>query len=631
MNLGQKRHEALFKAMSFSLGLFISSSALCGFTEEELAAIRNSHSNNIPKPQSVRTIPPLEIPSTNQNQSIRSSNPRRVVGALQVVNQAASTLLTSPNSCTQTLQANHVDPAKPKNNENILLLTGKDTKKFIEDLIKDLKTDKGFMADEAFMINKALITDKGLVNTFFSKICRSTIGPGHLNDALDNLNQPGHYLMVSMKDKKVQGFVIMNTLQREIQNESFKETHIDLICTEAGTTGIGKSLIEKAAENDEIKPDLITLDAVQKAIPFYQKQGYFNAESDPFVGNPHHAKLSKNGEIRFKKIANQFDTLSPGEKIELQNRVIFHNSNALLRDAIHRGDSKLFSELHKDYKVNINYIGPDNQSLLSTAANYGNVEMVKQLLNHPDINLSKLEIHPNWNKEILNLIKLKKTTPADTQLFNVASSSASAEDVNALIQSGANVNFTGHADETPLFGAIRTSNFEAVGALISHSANVNHENENGQTPLHIATKTSNPDMMHFLIDSHADVNHADHSQFTPLLLAVQKENLGIVKLLVSRNADLHHRTLFGENALDMAQDTELVQFLLAHGADINSKDPSGKTALNHAIDSDNLDKVKTLLNDPKIDLSTLEIEQNWSPKVIQLVSEAKKRQPATSQ
>ena len=96
-----------------------------------------------------------------------------------------------------------------------------------------------------------------------------------------------------------------------------------------------------------------------------------------------------------------------------------------------------------------------------------------------------------------------------------------AEEVNALIVAGADVNAKGYNGNTPLHYAVRNGHAEEVNALIVAGADVNTKADDGETPLHYAVRNSQAKMANALIVAGADVNVKGNNGDTPLHYAVR--------------------------------------------------------------------------------------------------------------
>ena len=82
---------------------------------------------------------------------------------------------------------------------------------------------------------------------------------------------------------------------------------------------------------------------------------------------------------------------------------------------------------------------------------------------------------------------------------------ATASDVQAELDAGADVNARGIGDDTPLHRAAEWDNSEATEALIAAGVDVNARSDFGTTPLHQAARQGNAESIQLLIAAGADI------------------------------------------------------------------------------------------------------------------------------
>ncbi len=150
----------------------------------------------------------------------------------------------------------------------------------------------------------------------------------------------------------------------------------------------------------------------------------------------------------------------------------------------------------------------------------------------------------------------------------------------------------------PLFAAVNSESIDNVQALIDSGADVNHVTTDGlQTPLGDAILQSRPDMVELMIDAGANVDWANDLGYTHLMMAVSDGNLDMVRLLISHNADLEisstpDRPTTVLTITAMNNETEIVSELLRAGADASGE--AGESALRWARRNANLEVVRML-------------------------------------
>ena len=123
------------------------------------------------------------------------------------------------------------------------------------------------------------------------------------------------------------------------------------------------------------------------------------------------------------------------------------------------------------------------------------------------------------------------------------------------------------AQQSTIFRAAYYGHIHEVNALIESGENVNLIDANGWTPLMYAANMSKIEAVKALIAAGADVNFRDRDGWTPLISA---EDLDVIKLLIKNGADVNAHAADGWTALDYAlweDKKELIDYLIAVGAD----------------------------------------------------------------
>jgi ankyrin repeat protein len=116
--------------------------------------------------------------------------------------------------------------------------------------------------------------------------------------------------------------------------------------------------------------------------------------------------------------------------------------------------------------------------------------------------------------------------------------------IQALLEQGADTNVVGIKGRTPLMRAIFSGNADIVELLLEYGADPNHANPNlenfkGWTPLFLAVSRRHLDIVEFLLNAGANVNQQLEDGLTALFFAAQRGDLNIVKLLLKHGADIN--------------------------------------------------------------------------------------------
>ena len=178
--------------------------------------------------------------------------------------------------------------------------------------------------------------------------------------------------------------------------------------------------------------------------------------------------------------------------------------------------------------------------------------------------------------------------------------------VQALLDSGADVNAKDENDMTALHWTAEKGHEVVVYLLISEGADVNAKDENDMTALHWTAHKGHWEIAELLIAKGADVNGKNENGWTPLHWAADRGRKEIAELLIASDAEVNAKANDGKTPLDMANgatadllrthgghsgsihgaarggDIEAVKDFLASGADMNAKDKNGRSALHWA-------------------------------------------------
>ena len=193
--------------------------------------------------------------------------------------------------------------------------------------------------------------------------------------------------------------------------------------------------------------------------------------------------------------------------------------------------------------------------------------------------------------------------------------------LDALIAKKAKADVTNEFGDTPLAEAVKVTDARMVKTLLDAGAGVEGANLDGETALMLAIKTGELPIVQMMINAGANVNtvEKEHKQTPLMYAAAAKKNAGeMVKLLLSKGADVKPRALVYDWPSHIAEEPRVqyhpfggltallyaardgcydcVDALTAKGADVNLPTPEGVTPLMIALDNDNNDVAKLLLD-----------------------------------
>ena len=166
------------------------------------------------------------------------------------------------------------------------------------------------------------------------------------------------------------------------------------------------------------------------------------------------------------------------------------------------------------------------------------------------------------------------------------------EMLEKFVAAGADVNFAGKTDYTPLMTAATMSSPESVKMLIDAGANVNYaQKATGMTALHYATWRSNcARCVKYLLDAGANVNAQDKNGETPATVMVTamsaKERANTVQYTTNYMKSIGYNNMpdrfTNPKPEDWDEPTEIMGLLLDANLDPDVKNKAGVNALMNA-------------------------------------------------
>jgi len=200
--------------------------------------------------------------------------------------------------------------------------------------------------------------------------------------------------------------------------------------------------------------------------------------------------------------------------------------------------------LLSDHRTNVNVVDNKGMTPLSIACDgvYNVTDIVKLLLNHPDIDVNKtngksplLRAYGKKNDEIFNLLLDHPTT--NVSIFDCCSMGLT-DHLSTLFQRNditeKNINKRNYKGKTSLSIACSTGSIGCVELLLSSSLiEINKTNSDHSTCLHQACNQKNIEIVRILLEySSIDVNISDSNGRTPLFISCSLGCTEIVTLLL---------------------------------------------------------------------------------------------------
>jgi ankyrin repeat protein len=207
-----------------------------------------------------------------------------------------------------------------------------------------------------------------------------------------------------------------------------------------------------------------------------------------------------------------------------------------------------------------------------------------------------------------------KTTP-----LMAAAQKGHSDIMQLLIKAGANVNAQDHVHGTALFYAAKEGKSEACKLLISSGALVDTISINGCTPLRSALLNWRTETMRVLIEhGHANVNKV--SGRNPLEYAQLQKNPDDKER--AKDPDMVQEQTLLELALSQ-NNNNATKLLITSGANVNIRDKNGLTLLMIAAQKGQLEAIKLLVEDGRVDIKE-KLDNNYSAYIFAALNGHKK-------
>ena len=277
------------------------------------------------------------------------------------------------------------------------------------------------------------------------------------------------------------------------------------------------------------------------------------------------------------------------------------DEDVALRTAAQNGNIDIVKKLLE--KANANLYSTDEQgsTALHLAAEMGNLAVVTTLLDKIKSDLLSEEGSSTTTGESRNLPEatvlerksassaLNRTNKTGDTPLSLAAWKGHADIVDELLKNHADPDIADSGNVTPLNSAAWSGYYQVVELLLNAKANPTIADYAGQNPLNSAASCGNEEVVKLLLSEPRTlgvINHEDEDDETPLFSAANNGHTEIVQLLVKYDADVNILTKNNDSALRVAArdgNDEMVQLLLEAKADplVQTKD-DGYTPLHSA-------------------------------------------------
>ncbi|VDI38295.1 Hypothetical predicted protein [Mytilus galloprovincialis] len=171
-----------------------------------------------------------------------------------------------------------------------------------------------------------------------------------------------------------------------------------------------------------------------------------------------------------------------------------------------------------------------------------------------------------------------KVTP-----FMLACSSGNIELIKFLLTKNVDINAFNSFGSCPLLEACINNSVKVISVLLENKAKVDCFNKNGDTPLHLACQSGQTEILNLLINYDLDtcINKPNVKGNTPFYIAISYGHNEIAKTIVKYGADPNYQNEDGSTSLHIACETnnvEIVKTLLEQfHVEFNNEDNKGRT------------------------------------------------------
>jgi len=174
------------------------------------------------------------------------------------------------------------------------------------------------------------------------------------------------------------------------------------------------------------------------------------------------------------------------------------------------------------------------------------------------------------------------------------------------IKSGSDLDVANRSGLTPLHVASVENDAKAIGMLLSGGANPDIRDEKGKTPALLATERGYEHALAELIKFNCDLSIKDNEGFYPLLASLKRtSNNKVSILLIEAGSPVNQRGYNDTTPLsnciarsngNFPKLSNVITSLIKNGADIEKINQLGFTPLMVAVENNDIETMKTLIN-----------------------------------
>ena len=226
--------------------------------------------------------------------------------------------------------------------------------------------------------------------------------------------------------------------------------------------------------------------------------------------------------------------------------------------------------------ADVNVRGNNRETALHSAAWYGDLEIVRVLLDYK-IDVNARSLLKNW----IAVHDVSKGPHSGWTLPPHCGPQLLPDIARLLLEQVSNVNARADDGKTPLHLAARYGRVEVVCVLLEHGASVGAEDNEGKNPLHLAAISGRDKIVRVLLEHRANVSVEDNQGRTPFHLAAISGSVDTVRVLLEHGANVGAKDNQGRTPLHVAADgweVEVVRVLLEHNVNVGAEDNQGRTA-----------------------------------------------------